>query len=197
MAILPTSLWDKARLPNPTMIQAKGYRSIKASAYGNRFPRKVTFCNANGRQARKGDILFSVRAPVGRLNIADCEMIVGRGLAAIRHKQGYNSYLFYLLKVAFINEDIIGNGSIFNSVGKNELAKFQVLQPDKELVVHFQSIASTIDQQVEVLSASVEKLRSTRDALLPRLISGKLRVDNLNIEFPSDCRGMTQYRAER
>jgi type I restriction enzyme S subunit len=69
--------------------------------YGDRFPRTVTYCNANGRRAKPGDILFSVRAPVGRLNIADCETIVGRGLAAIRHKQGFNSYLFCLLKVAF------------------------------------------------------------------------------------------------
>lgn len=152
--------------------------------YGNRFPRKVTYCDANGRKARKGDILFSVRAPVGRLNIVDCDMIIGRGLAAIRHKAGYNSYLFYMLKVIFANEDIIGNGSIFNSVGKDELAKFQVLQPDEPLVVQFQSIAASIDQQIEILSRSVDNLMTTRNQLLPRLISGKLSVENLDIQFP-------------
>jgi type I restriction enzyme S subunit len=152
--------------------------------YGSRFPQKVTYCNVNGRKARKGDILFSVRAPVGRLNIADCEMIIGRGLAAIRHKEGHNSYLYYLLKVVFANEDIIGNGSIFNSVGKDELAKFPVLQPDDDLVVQFQSVAAGIDQQVEILSMSVGSLTRTRDILLPRLISGKLSVENLDIQFP-------------
>jgi type I restriction enzyme S subunit len=152
--------------------------------YGSRFPQKVTYCNADGRKARKGDILFSVRAPVGRLNIADCEMIIGRGLAAIRHKAGHNSYLFYLLRVTFANEVIIGNGSIFNSVGKDELAKFQVLQPDEPLVVQFQSIAASIDQQVETLSRSVDNLTTTRNKLLPRLISGKLSVENLDIQFP-------------
>ena len=152
--------------------------------YGDRFPRKVTYCSANGRKARKGDILFSVRAPVGRLNIADCEMIIGRGLAAVRHKEDHNSYLFYLLKVVFASEDIIGNGSIFNSVGKDELAKFQVLQPDVDLVVHFQSASASIDQQIEILSRSVENLSMMRDKLLPRLISGKLSVENLDIQFP-------------
>jgi type I restriction enzyme S subunit len=152
--------------------------------YGNRFPRKISYCDANGRKARKGDILFSVRAPVGRLNIADCEMIIGRGLAAIRHKEGHNSYLFYLLKVVFANEDIIGNGSIFNSVGKDELAKFPILQPDDDLIVQFQSVAASIDQQIEILSKSVESLTLTRDMLLPRLISGKLSVENLDIQFP-------------
>ncbi len=152
--------------------------------YGHRFPRRITYCNANGRKARKGDILFSVRAPVGRLNIADCDMIIGRGLAAIRHKQGHNSYLLYLLKVVFANEDIIGNGSIFNSVGKDELTRFPVLQPDDELIAEFQSLAANIDHQIEILSRAMENLTRTRDVLLPRLISGKLSVENLDIQFP-------------
>ena len=152
--------------------------------YGNRFPQKITYCNAGGRKAQKGDILFSVRAPVGRLNIADCEMIIGRGLAAIRHKNGHNSYLFYLLKVVFANEDIIGNGSIFNSVGKDELANFSLLQPDDNLVTRYQSVAASMDEQIELLSKSVETLTRTRDVLLSRLISGKLSVENLDIQFP-------------
>ncbi|MCB1985321.1 MAG: restriction endonuclease subunit S [Burkholderiales bacterium] len=65
--------------------------------YGERFPRTVTYCSEAGRRANKGDILFSVRAPVGRLNIADREIIIGRGLAAIRHKKEQNSYLYSLL----------------------------------------------------------------------------------------------------
>jgi len=152
--------------------------------YGSRFPQRVMYCNTNGRKAEKGDILFSVRAPVGRLNIADCEMIIGRGLSAMCHREGHNSYLFYLLKVVFAHEDIIGNGSIFNSLGKDELEKFQVLQPDDELVVQFQSTTATIDRQIEILSQSVEKLTRTQDMLLPRLISGKLSVENLDIHFP-------------
>jgi type I restriction enzyme, S subunit len=152
--------------------------------YGRRFPLNTTFCNTKGRKAQKGDILFSVRAPVGRLNIADCEMIIGRGLAAVRHKKGNNSYLFYLLKVAFAQEDIIGNGSIFNSVGKDELAKFPILEPDDDLVTQFQSFALSIDRQIDNLSGSIERLRRTRDMLLPRLISGKISVETLDITVP-------------
>ena len=161
--------------------------------YGSRFPQKVTYCTAKGRKAKKGDILFSVRAPVGRLNIADCEMIIGRGLAAMSHKACYNSYLFYLLKVVFANEDIIGNGAIFNSVGKDELAKLQVLQPDNPLIERFQSIAEKIDRQIELLTMAMESLTKTRDLLLPRLISGKLSVENLDIQFPP---GMEEEMAE-
>lgn len=152
--------------------------------YGERFPRTVTYCSEEGRRAHKGDILFSVRAPVGRLNIADREMIIGRGLAAIRNKAEKNSYLYYLLKTAFANEDIIGNGSIFNSVGKDELAKFPIYASKSNLVEQFDEIASKIDLQIVSLMQATERLISTRDALLPRLISGKLDVENLDIQLP-------------
>lgn len=156
--------------------------------YGQRSPRKVTFCSSTGRKARPGDILFSVRAPVGRLNIADIEMIIGRGLASISHKQGMNSYLFYLLRTAFTNEDIIGNGAIFNSVGKDELYRFPIIQPTGALVERFNGAAATIDQQISVLIKSNKNLARTRDFLLPRLISGKLSVEDLDIQFPPGMR---------
>ncbi len=152
--------------------------------YGERFPLTINYCSEDGRRAHKGDILFSVRAPVGRLNIADREMIIGRGLSAIRHKKEHNHYLYYLLKTAFLNEDIIGNGSIFNSVGKDELAKFPIFEPESNLVERFDAIASKIDEQITALIHATECLKSSRDALLPRLISGKLSVENLDIQFP-------------
>lgn len=152
--------------------------------YGDRFPRNITFCTADGRKAKKGDILFSVRAPVGRLNIANCELIIGRGIAAIRQKEGKNSYLYYLLRTMFANEDIIGNGSIFNSVGKDELSRFVVLRHPDHLTARFEKIALPIDQQIEALIHSNSVLTKTRDLLLPRLISGKISVADLDIQFP-------------
>ena len=155
--------------------------------YGNRFPKRELFCNADVRRvkrAKHGDILFSVRAPVGRLNIADCEMIIGRGLSAMSHKAGLNSYLFYMLRTAFSNEDIIGNGSIFNSVGKDELANFKLFDPGKNLASKFDELAKPIDQQIELLIRATDSLEKSRNLLLPRLISGKLSVEDLDIQFP-------------
>ena len=152
--------------------------------YGMRFPRIVTYCSEDGRRAQKGDILFSVRAPVGRLNIADREMIIGRGLASVRHKKEHNSYMYYLLKSAFKDEDIIGNGSIFNSVGKDELAKFPIFEPEPNLVEKFDTMIARMDEQIMMIMQATECLKSSRDLLLPRLISGKLSVEQLDIRFP-------------
>ncbi len=152
--------------------------------YGDRFPKKENYCSVRGRIALKGDILFSVRAPVGRLNIADCKMIIGRGLAAINHKKGYNSYLFYLLKNNFSDEDIHGNGSIFNSVGKDELNKFPVINPTEYLIDKYNKISSMLDLEIENLFNANKMLRQSRESLLSRLVSGKLSVEDLDIRFP-------------
>ncbi|RLA52958.1 MAG: restriction endonuclease subunit S [Gammaproteobacteria bacterium] len=152
--------------------------------YGDRFPNTVTYCSVDGRRASKRDILFSVRAPVGRLNIADCDMIIGRGLAAIRHADDKNSYLYYLLRTVFASEDIIGNGAIFNSVGKDELSRFALHGHSEELIQGFEDIAKPMDGQIENLIRATANLTQTRDILLPRLISGKLSVEDLDIQFP-------------
>ena len=118
---------------------------------------------------------LSVRAPVGRLNIANENLIIGRGLAALRHKKNLNSFLFYLLDNIFKNEDIIGNGAIFNSVTKDELGKFKTLIND-DLCIFFNNITINIDKQIKVLFKQNQELTAIRDRLLPRLISGKLEV---------------------
>ena len=153
-------------------------------SYGMRFPAHDIFCSVSGRQAKKGDILFSVRAPVGRINVADKKLIIGRGLAAIRHKGNLQSYLFYLLNYYFQIEDVIGNGSIFNSVGKEELNNFKILQPNNDLDKKFDEILSPMDMQIQNLFQQNIILKQTRDLLLPRLISGKLRVKNINDNNP-------------
>lgn len=152
--------------------------------FGTRFPRREIFCNTSGRIASEGSILFSVRAPVGRINIADCKMIIGRGLAAVNHRNGHNSYLHYLLVVTFQNEDIIGNGSIFNSVGKDELARFKVYLPEPKVEIEFEKVVKPIDQQIELLTSSNNRYTSMRDLLLGRLMSGTVPVEILDVHFP-------------
>ena len=63
-----------------------------------RFPSHQKYCTMQNRLAEFGDILFSVRAPVGRINIAPDKIIIGRGLAAIRSRTDQQNFLFYALK---------------------------------------------------------------------------------------------------
>ncbi|MFM2303656.1 MAG: hypothetical protein RLZZ135_1066 [Cyanobacteriota bacterium] len=63
--------------------------------FGFRYPTERIYCSAPTRLASLGDTLVSVRAPVGDINMANQQCCIGRGVAAIRHKQGSRSYTYY------------------------------------------------------------------------------------------------------
>ena len=143
--------------------------------YGIRFPKDVTYSTAGNREAAKGDILFSVRAPVGRLNIAKNKIILGRGLAAIKMKN-HNTFLFYSLKRMFAIEDSIGSGTVFNSVNKKELENLLFAIPQDEILVDFKKLVAPLDGKYFSNSEEIDTLTQLRDTLLPKLISGEVRV---------------------
>ncbi|AFZ15593.1 restriction modification system DNA specificity domain protein (plasmid) [Crinalium epipsammum PCC 9333] len=144
--------------------------------FGNRFISHETYCTQPNRLAETGDILCSVRAPVGRLNITLDRIIIGRGLAAIRNRQGYQSFQFYQLKAYFFQEDLIGGGAIFASVTKKQLSEQMMLVPSQEVLQAFENISKPVDQQLINLYFQNKKLRQARDLLLPRLMNGSIVV---------------------
>lgn len=146
------------------------------SNYGFRFVRNEVFSAKTTKLALPGDILFSVRAPVGRINLTRNKMVLGRGLSALRSKTGAQSFLFYLLKEAFYKENLIGSGAIFNATNKKELSNFKVIWPNNSTLEKFDSFATRVDLQIDNLDKQVEKLIEARDLLLPRLMDGRLEV---------------------
>lgn len=147
------------------------------TGYGFRFPENETWSSEGTRFAEKGDILFSVRAPVGRLNIAIEKIILGRGLGAFRHKQGLNSFLFYQLRKIFFKEDLMGGGSIFNSVTKTDVEKIEIIEADNKTMKKFNDFAKNIDELIENLTYQNRLLKEARDILLPRLMTGRIKVE--------------------
>jgi type I restriction enzyme S subunit len=147
--------------------------------FGNRFPTDRLFCTAAGRIAEAGDILFSVRAPVGRMNIANKEIILGRGLSAIRYNEGAQAFLWEQLRNRFTKDDMMGNGAIFASVTKDDMQGIELVCPPLSVVEaatkHFEALHS----EIATLSQQIQNLRRTRDLLLPRLLSGQIEVDKL------------------
>ena len=144
--------------------------------FGDRFPSDRLFCTADGRIAEVGDILFSVRAPVGRLNIADKKICLGRGLSAIRHNQNHQAFLWEQLRNRFTKDDLMGNGSIFASVTKDDMQGIQlVCPPDSLLRVATQNF-EPLHTEIATVSQQIQNLRRTRDLLLPRLLSGRIDV---------------------
>jgi type I restriction enzyme S subunit len=145
-------------------------------SYGVRFVMDDIYSTSYTRIAEPNSILFSVRAPVGRLNITKNKVVIGRGLAAINQADGCQSYLYYLLKNRFFKDNIVGNGSIFASVSKDELLNQKFLIPERKLMIQFEKTVSQMDKQIENLDSKNKKLIETRDRLLPKLMSGEVEV---------------------
>jgi type I restriction enzyme S subunit len=151
--------------------------------FGPRFPTDRVYCTVLDRIGEPADILLSVRAPVGRINIAAKRLIIGRGLCAIRSKVDSQAYLFQQLKEIFHEEDIMGNGAIFKAVTKNDVLAISVVQPPPDVIAAFEEAVRPMFRQLEVLTGQNKTLRCTRDLLLPELVSGEVDVADVRIDM--------------
>ena len=151
------------------------------SDFGRLYPITRRYCSKIKRTADPGDILFSVRAPVGRLNIADRKIVIGRGLHAIRSNTQNQSFIFLQLSEKFKEEDSVGSGTIFKSVTKSDMLGIEFLMPPSEMIDQFGQIVDPIYSEIKNLTDRNNLLRHARDLLLPHLISGELDVADLPI----------------
>lgn len=151
--------------------------------FGAHFPSTRKWCSADGRSAAAGDILISVRAPVGRINIADVDITIGRGLSAIRAKDGRQALLLGQIHEAFSEEDSMGNdGAIFKSLGKAELAAVPVVVPSDDVADAGNTVLAENLDMIRALTQATQRLASMRDLLLPKLVTGQIDVSTLNLD---------------
>ena len=94
----------------------------------------TVYCNSPIKVVEENDILMSVRAPVGDVNIATQKSCIGRGLASIKSKKIDYLYLFYLLKEQKSKIEKIGVGSTFKAINKNNIStlKISIVEKDKQ-----------------------------------------------------------------
>ncbi|MDL2200630.1 restriction endonuclease subunit S [Halopseudomonas aestusnigri] len=149
------------------------------TGFGDYFPSNKTYCAIEARVANEGDILFSVRAPVGRINIATEKIVIGRGVSALRSKTDHQIFLLSQLRCIFKEEDSMGNGAIFKAVTKKDMQSIKLLQPFDEIIERFELIAAPLWRQIRILSDKNTNLSKQRDLLLPKLISGEIDVSDI------------------
>ena len=148
-----------------------------SSDFGFRFPSIRVFTTEPKRLAVANSVLFSVRAPVGDINVAKEECCIGRGVASIKSKSSHDSYLFYTMKSLHkLFDSFDGEGTVFGSINKKTLSAIQILLPSEGIVEQFNDVASSFDNRIRCLSEESSRLSLLRDTLLPRLMSGELEV---------------------
>ena len=113
--------------------------------------------------AEKGDILMSVRAPVGPVNLSTERVCIGRGLASIRAIKINRMFLFYYLKS--IEEDIKGNGgAVFDSISKTKIMRLSIPFPSPEIqaqiVAEVEAEQKAIDECKNLINVTEKKIKT-------------------------------------
>lgn len=145
--------------------------------FGFRFPLQRVYCTAPTRFAERGDTLVTVRAPVGDINMATESCCIGRGVAAVRHTTGSSSYTYYF--VHFLRpffEHFEAEGTVFGAINKEGFYSIRTVMPPSELVLQFYRLCNPIDNQIERDEFESRTLAALRDTLMPKLMSGQIRV---------------------
>ena len=146
-----------------------------------RFPQRNMFTTEAKRFADVDSVLVSVRAPVGDINVAEERCCIGRGLASVKSINKCNSFILYLLQsLKPIFNSFNGEGTVFGCINKKAFEEIRIVIPLQNSISAFESIASSIDRQIKRNEQESRRLASLRDTLLPRLMSGEIRVDEIN-----------------
>ena len=140
--------------------------------FGSRFPVHAVYCGQPKKVAPKNSILFSVRAPVGKLNIADRDYIIGRGLAAIIGTRVNQRYLEEFLKFQESNFRNASQGSTFEAINSSELSKWSIEAPSSRLEQSkIAEILSTVDQAIEQTETLIAKQQRIKTGLMQDLLT--------------------------
>jgi len=135
--------------------------------FGARYPSRRVFCSAPSRIAEAGDILFSVRAPIGHVNIATERCCVGRGLSVIKPKEPEDRvYIEFVLRAMPSMWDIFeGGGSVFGNARKEDLQSLEIVWPQKTERHTIAAILGTLDDKIKLNHQMSQTLEAMAQAL--------------------------------
>jgi type I restriction enzyme S subunit len=142
------------------------------SEFGEVFPTAVKWCSSPGKIAQAGDILISVRAPVGPTNLAKEKCCIGRGLAAIRPYSGKIDRDFLLLQLQYLENYLVkkGQGSTFESIGTSELTSLQIYTPEvaiqHRIAVHLNAQLTDVTKARKAAEEQWKEVQNLANAII-------------------------------
>lgn len=144
------------------------------------FPQPRIWCDTANKIAINNDILLSVRAPIGAVNLADQEYGIGRGLCAIRSQKTHYKFLYYLALSLKDEFNSLGTGSTFTAISTDEVENVCIPQPP----FHEQRLISTCldnkSNQIDIIIRQetnlIEQLLEYRSSLITEAVTGKIDV---------------------
>lgn len=133
-----------------------------------------TYTSFYSKQAEKGDMILTVRAPVGEIAKASFNCSIGRGVCAIQYS---NDYLFYYLMFKENSWSQFSTGSTFDSINSNQLKGFEIKIPkDIQEQQAIAQILSDMDAEIEALEQQLQKIQALKQGMMQELLTGKTRL---------------------
>lgn len=133
--------------------------------FGAGHPTPKLQCDAAPRRSEPNDVLVSVRAPVGQLNVADRAYGIGRGLASVRFAPRDARFGCHALRFRVLALHRVSQGTTFAAIGKQDLAALSVPYPDDTERDRIAEILDLLDHAIAVAERSVVKLDALREGL--------------------------------
>ncbi|WBM74387.1 restriction endonuclease subunit S [Saprospira grandis] len=143
--------------------------------FGSKYPSPKVWCDNVNKSAEKGDILISVRAPVGALNIANQKYGIGRGLAAIRADMHHSQYLYYYLYSLNDYLNSLGTGSTFKAISTTDVGNIVIpIIPEMEqqqIVAYLDKKTAQLDRLLGLKEEKIKLLQEKRTALINQVVT--------------------------
>lgn len=157
------------------------------------------FSNSSVKLLPKGTVLFSSRAPIGYIAIAKNKVTTNQGFkSVIPFKHVGSEFVYYLLKSNVETIESRASGSTFKEISGTEMKRVPVLIPTENVLEKFNEIVEPIGRLTQKCEEENEYLTKIRDTLLPKLMSGEIRVpveqDHNDTDLPMVAEGSAIYK---
>jgi len=152
--------------------EAKGLPFYQGNAeFGSKYPTPQKWCNMPMKIANTGDILISVRAPVGEINITPHKCCIGRGLAAVTARTVPAEFLHYSLLFHRKSLQKVAQGSTFEAINKNELSELLIFLPSFSEQKKIAEILMIVDEAIEKTTEIIENEKEVKKGLMQTLLT--------------------------
>ena len=140
---------------------------------------KEGYASCSTKIMPKGTVLFSSRAPIGYVSIAKNEICTNQGFKSVVPKEAGTAFIYYFLKTSTKDIENKATGSTFKEASGALMKSLPTIIPTKSVLYGFEQIMEPIFRKQETIEDESRRLAQLRDTLLPRLMSGKLKVNEI------------------
>jgi len=143
---------------------------------------ELGFSKSSATKMPAGTVLFSSRAPIGYIAIAQNEVTTNQGFKSVVPNENIGTaYVYFLLKNLLPTIEGMASGSTFKEISGTGMKSVPTIMPDMSTIQRFNIFCEPIFKEQEVLEAQNHRLSILRDSLLPKLMSGELDISDIDL----------------